>query len=79
MLSTEKYRRYINILLLLLLELSAIHVSMLETKESITSLSPNIHKQILQTGLHTFPYRISRTNSLASPITICMEISLENL
>ena len=79
-LSTEKYRRYINILLLLLLlELSAIHVSMLETKESITSLSPNIHKQILQTGLHTFPYRISRTNSLAGPITICMEISLENL
>ena len=52
---------------------------MLETKESITPLSPNIHIQILQTGLHTFPYRISRTNSLAGSITICMEISLENL
>ena len=79
MLSTEKYRHYINILLLLLLELSAIHVSILETKESITPLSPNIHIQILQTGLHTFPYRIGRTNSLAGSITICMEISLENL
>ena len=28
-------------------------------QDSINPLSPNIHKQILQTDLYTFPYRIS--------------------
>ena len=34
----------------------------------VNPLSPNIHTQILQTGLHTFPSRIIRENLLKDQI-----------
>ena len=43
-------------------------------EESFNSLSPNIHIQILQTGLNIFPYRI-RGDNLLKDQSISLKLS----
>ena len=54
---TPRYYRQFSLSLGKALTLSLNSTRLIRT--AINPLSPNIQKQILQTDLHTFPYRIS--------------------
>ena len=45
-----------------------------ESTPPFLTLSPNIHIQILQTDLHTFPNRVSGENLIADQSIFCLAI-----